>query len=64
MSKPCRECKATGWEGAQAGKGHCRFCGGSGYVDQPRVDTPAKLRHRLRQQDAAAEAEGGGDDGG
>ena len=52
----CRECRATGWEGAVAGQGACRFCGGCGYRDKPAIDTLTKLKlavSKQRQQDNA-----------
>ncbi len=48
--KLCRDCRGTGWNGGRAGRGACKFCGGSGYHDQPRVDTPAKLARALAKQ--------------
>lgn len=38
-SKPCRECKATGWTGGKAGQGECQFCNGVGYLDKEPVNT-------------------------
>jgi DnaJ-class molecular chaperone len=50
MSKPCKDCKATGWTGGKAGQGNCQMCHGSGYIDRPLVDTPAKLEAALKSQ--------------